>query len=244
MEKPLILVAICNYNHSKYLQESIESIQNQTYDNLDICVVDDGSTDQEKVIDLIKNISKSDKRVRLLVNAQNNGKWHCLNSAIESTSATICTSHDADDISLKDRIEIQHNVMVHTQTLHNLCGFYHCWKEDEVQMRKDIVLPKTHNISVIDSKTVSEMVIAGFQHPKINHYFTGGFETAGVSAMFDRDLWKIGFRFNPPSMGLRTMMSEDSDFNFRITSSLRSTSVVAEKLYLYRRNTSTNKELI
>ena len=119
MEKPLILVAICNYNHSKYLEESIESIQNQTYSNLDICVIEDGSEDQENVIELVKNLSNSDKRVRLLVNKQNKGKWYCLNSAIESTSGTICSSHDADDISLKDRIEIQHNVMVHTKTMHN-----------------------------------------------------------------------------------------------------------------------------
>ena len=244
MEKPKILVTICNYNHSNYLKESIASIQEQTYQNLDICVIDDFSEDREKVADIVNDLKKEDSRIRFIQNEKNIGKWYCLNESIKTTEATICTAHDADDVSLRDRIHIQQNVMNHTKTIHNLCGFYHCWKEDEVQMRKEIVLEEGYSISVIDQKNVSELVIAGFSAPQINHYFTGNFETAGVSAMFFKDLWKIGFRYNPPSLGLRTLMSEDSDFNFRVTTAFKQTSVVAEKLYLYRRNTSTNKELM
>lgn len=243
MEKPKILVSICNYNHSNYLLESIRSIQEQTYQNLDICVIDDFSDDKDNVLSIIKDLQKEDNRIRFIQNEKNMGKWHCLNESIKTTEASICTAHDADDVSLKDRIMIQHNVMNHTGTIHNLCGFYHCWKEDEVQMKKEIILSEDHNISVIDQKNVAELVIAGFAHPQINHYFTGNFETAGVSAMFIRDLWKIGFRYNPPTLGLRTLLSEDSDFNFRLTSAFKQTSVTAEKLYLYRRNTSTNEEL-
>ena len=244
MEKPQILVSICNYNHSQYLKESISSIQEQTYQNLDICVVDDCSNDKDFVKELVNSLQKEDSRVRFIQNEKNTGKWFCLNESIRTSEASLCTAHDADDVSLKDRINIQYNVLNHTKTIHNLCGFYHCWKEDEVTMRKDTVLDEGYNISVIDKTNVAELVISAFSHPQINHYFTGNFETAGVSALFIKDLWQMGFRYNPPSMGLRTLLSEDSDFNFRITSAFKQTSVTAEKLYLYRRNTSTNSELL
>ena len=237
-----ILVTICNYNHSKYLKESIQSIQNQTYQNLDICIYDDKSEDQEQVKHICENLIANDSRIRVIYSDSNRGKWRGLNSAIASTDAIICTSHDADDISLVDRIEMQYRTLLITQTVHNLCGFHHCWSEEEVAPLKAFRRDREKDISVIPSEKVHELVRAGFDHPQINHYFTGQFETAGVTAMFYKNIWDSGIRFNPPEMGLRTLLSEDSDFNFRVTSLFQKTSVTAEKLYLYRRNTSTNKE--
>ena len=135
MNNPKILVAICNYNHSRYLKESIESIQNQSYDNLDICVVDDGSDDPDVVRDILADFDE-DPRVRSLFQ-QNQGKWHALNEAVRTSDATICTSHDADDVSLIDRIKLQFNVLAHTKSFHNLCGLHHCWNEDDVSVYKN-----------------------------------------------------------------------------------------------------------
>ena len=132
-----ILVSICNYNHGKYLKESIESIQNQTYQNLDICIYDDKSENQEEIVDLCEALKKKDERIRTIYSDVNRGKWYGLNKSIETTQAAICTAHDADDISLIDRIEMQFNTIVHTQTMHNLCGFYHCWNEDDVTNHKE-----------------------------------------------------------------------------------------------------------
>ena len=52
----------------------------------------------------------------------------------------------------------------------------------------------------------------------------------------------FGTRFLPPDNGLRVLLSEDSDFNFRVTFNTARSSVLLEKLYCYRRNTSTNNE--
>ena len=94
----------------------------------------------------------------------------------------------------------------------------------------------------MDHKEVVLHVQNGYNAPFINHYYTGDFETAGVSAMFYKNLWNYGLRFNPPNEGLRVLTSEDSDFNFRCTALFQRTSVLKEKLYCYRRDTSTNKE--
>ena len=237
-----ILVTICNYNHENYLEESIKSIQNQTYQNLDICVYDDKSKNQESVIEICEALKKKDERIRTIYSDTNHGKWYGLNKSISTSQASICTAHDADDVSLSDRIEMQFNTMVHTRTIHNLCGFYHCWNEEDVSDKKGEKYERSKDISVLPPDKVFELVRMGYNHPQINHYFTGQFETAGVTAMFMKQIWEDGLRFNPPGLGLRTLLSEDSDFNFRMTAMFRQTSVTAEKLYLYRRNTSTNQE--
>ena len=236
-----ILVTIANYNHSRFLRESIKSITNQTYENLDICVIDDMSIDQEKVSEIVNSFK--DSRIRYIKNNKNMGKWWCLNEAIKTTDAIICTSHDADDISLRDRIEKQYLTLKQTNTVHNLCSFYHCFNEKELKEHSS-----NHNldekISIIEKDRVFQLVTSGYLSPHVNHYFTGNIETAGTSAMFYKQVWDLGIRFNPPKVNLRVLISEDSDFNFRCTSILRNTSILTNKLYCYRRNTSTNKEEI
>lgn len=242
MLNPKILVTICCYNHGKYLEESVRSIMTQTYDNLDICIVEDGSDSAQGIDEIIDLLERQDARVRSIRFKENKGKWFGLNEAIRTTNAELCTSHDADDISLPDRIERQLNCLIQTQSLHNLCGFHHCWSEDDVKKTiKSHTSPESLN--VIDPSEVTRAVLFGKQAPGINHYFTGDFETAGVSALFYRQIWELGIRFNPPGSGLRTLLSEDSDFNFRVTSLLGKTSILAEQPYCYRRNTSTNQEL-
>jgi len=234
-----VCVAICNYNHEKYLEESIRSIINQDYEDLDIVVVDDFSDNRSttrKIVD-----SFNDNRVRFLQVERNTGKWNSLNLAFSTTKAQICTSHDADDVSLPWRISSQLITMRETGTVHNLCGFLHCWNEEDVEKGYNIQKPET--MKYVGKEEVLNAVSLGYQTQGINHYFTGAFETAGVSSMFAKWIWDIGFRFNPPAIGTRILHSEDSDFNCRVTLSLRATSVLAETPYLYRRNTSTNKEL-
>ena len=234
-----ILVTIANYNHEDYLEKSILSIVEQTYENLDICIIDDFSNNQTAVDNIVSQFN--DNRIRYIKNKKNMGKWWCLNYAIKTTNATICTSHDADDISLSNRIENQYAVLKETRSLHNLCSFYHCWNQKDI----DNILKlynKNEKLEFIDKKTVYDNVIAGFSSPGINHYYTGQIETAGTSAMFYKQIWDLGIRFNPPHQNLRVLTSEDSDFNFRCTSLLNNTTITLNKMYCYRRNTSTNRE--
>lgn len=239
MNTPKVCVAVCNYNHSQYLKQSIESILTQSHQDLDVAVVDDGSRDQDVVRQIIDSLS--DSRVRLIPLDKNKGKWNALNAAFSTTTAEVCTSHDADDVSLPWRISSQLKALVGTKTVHNLCGFVSCWSQEEMDSASKTAKEPT-STSVASGDDVTKAVLLGFDTPGINHYYTGKFETAGVSAMFLKRVWDIGFRFLPPGENLRVLMSEDSDFNFRVTSALRLTSLLMDTPYLYRRNTSTNKE--
>jgi glycosyltransferase involved in cell wall biosynthesis len=237
-ELPLITVVVPCYNHGKYLAEAVESLLVQTYKNLEIIIVNDGSTDNTALV--ANGLTIQDRRVKFINLDQNKGKWFCLNTAIEQCNGLIITSQDADDLALPDRIQRQFDALRATESVHTLCGFHHCHTEEDVAKFKG----ERHegDLRGIEADKVSQMVEYGFRTDGINHFYTAEFETAGTSAMFLKALWNVGFRFNPPGMGLRVTNSEDSDFNIRVALALRNTTVLVEPLYLYRRFTGTNNE--
>lgn len=102
-KSPLVSIVICAYNPGRYLRPSLLSIIGQTYRNLDILVIDDGSTDGcfGSVQDLL-----ADTRVRLFHQA-NAGKPVALNRALDQVQGEFYAIHDADDISYPSRIEKQ-----------------------------------------------------------------------------------------------------------------------------------------
>ena len=61
-KKPKVSVIITSYNSEKFLKLAISSVQNQTYDNYELIIVDDGSTDKSK--ELILKFFRKDKRIK------------------------------------------------------------------------------------------------------------------------------------------------------------------------------------
>lgn len=103
--KPLVSVIIPVYNANGFLSAAIDSILNQTYKNLDIIIVDDGSTDETPKI--LKSFAKKDKRVKILTNKRNLNIATSLNRGIKLAKGNYIARMDADDISLPNRIEKQ-----------------------------------------------------------------------------------------------------------------------------------------
>ena len=99
---PTVSVIMPVYNAERFLDESIGSIINQTYYNLDIVLVNDGSTDgSTKICDLY---TKRDYRVRL-INKENGGVSSARNTGLELASGQYVTFVDSDDFLELDAIE-------------------------------------------------------------------------------------------------------------------------------------------
>ena len=69
--EPLVSVIVPNYNHERYLPERLRSISGQTYQNMEIILLDDASTDGSRAI--LQKFSSRERRVRLIPNTQNSG---------------------------------------------------------------------------------------------------------------------------------------------------------------------------
>lgn len=68
----LVSIIVASYNYEKYIGETLDSILAQTYDNFEVIVVDDGSTDNS--VALIKEYEKKDKRIKLYQHENNKNK--------------------------------------------------------------------------------------------------------------------------------------------------------------------------
>ncbi len=79
--QPLVSVLICAYNVEKYFAQSLAAVVNQTWRNLDILIVDDGSTDGTLAI--AKDFQKRDSRIKILAQAQNSGLIPSLNIGLD-----------------------------------------------------------------------------------------------------------------------------------------------------------------
>jgi glycosyltransferase involved in cell wall biosynthesis len=106
-DRPLVSVIIPTYDRPTFLQNTVESVMQQTYDNLEIVVVDDHSTPPaESTLDnLSYNQYKGD--VVTIRHDQNRGVCAARNSGIEAASGQLIALLDDDDYWLEDKIEKQ-----------------------------------------------------------------------------------------------------------------------------------------
>lgn len=102
--KELISVIVPVYNLEKYLRDSLDSVINQSYENLEIILVDDGSTDRS--LDILKEYERKDKRVRVL-SQRNQGICIAMKNALLISSGDYIARCDGDDINEPERYERQ-----------------------------------------------------------------------------------------------------------------------------------------
>ena len=96
--RPLISVLIPVYNiGEQYLSECIESILNQTYDNFEICLVDDASTNLETK-ETLKKYESKDKRIKVKYRKENGHISKTTNDALEMAKGEFCALVDNDDV--------------------------------------------------------------------------------------------------------------------------------------------------
>lgn len=104
--KPIVSIYIVNHNYGRFLKQSIESVLNQTYDNIELLIIDNESTDNSRNI-LLNYIDSPN--VRILFH-KNIGLNRTNNVAIKNTNGKYIMRLDADDYLDKNAVEIMINV--------------------------------------------------------------------------------------------------------------------------------------
>ena len=100
-----ITVLMSVYNGETWIRKSIESIINQTFEDFEFLIIDDGSIDETKYI--LEEFSKKDSRIKI-VYKENSGLTNSLNYGLSIAKGTWIARIDADDIALPNRLELQY----------------------------------------------------------------------------------------------------------------------------------------
>ena len=104
-ETPLVTIAIPFYNSAAYLGYSIQSVINQTYQNWELLLVDDGGQDGSRAI--AERFASKDNRIRIIYDGLNKGLAARLNESVNKAKSEYYARMDADDIMDYDRIRRQ-----------------------------------------------------------------------------------------------------------------------------------------
>lgn len=119
MKKDLISVVIPVYNAEVYIKRCLESIQKQTYDNLEIIVVNDGSTDNTQKV--LEEIQQQDRRIKL-IQKENEGVSAARNDGVVTATGRYVYFIDSDDYVENNIIEKLYKV-ISSQGELSVCGF-------------------------------------------------------------------------------------------------------------------------
>lgn len=103
---PIISVIMSVFNNEKYVGKAIQSILEQTYEDFEFIIIDDGSTDRS--LEVIRRYAKKDPRIKVLSNTSNVGISKSRNSGLGIASGEFMAVMDSDDICMTDRFMKQY----------------------------------------------------------------------------------------------------------------------------------------
>jgi glycosyltransferase involved in cell wall biosynthesis len=103
MQRPNIVAVIPLYNGSKYIEQAIHSVFAQTLMPKEVIVVNDGSTDNDACVDIVKNLSK--QYPITLINKSNGGQSSARNLAVRESTSEYIAFLDQDDIWYPNHLE-------------------------------------------------------------------------------------------------------------------------------------------
>lgn len=149
-ELPLITVIVPVYNVEKYLEKCLESIIKQTYKNLEIILVDDGSTDGSS--EKCDNCALQDTRINV-IHKENGGLSDARNVALNIMSGEYVTFIDSDDYVTNDYVEYLYNLIVIDDSDMSICCFEKTYNQDkELNNKKE-------KVEILSSRDAIEMYL-------------------------------------------------------------------------------------
>ena len=212
---PLVSVIIPAYNAEIFIEKTLLSVLSQTYDNIEVVVVDDGSRD--RTAEIVKSFAQQDRRI-IFLQQSNAGVAAARNLAIEKSSGEYIAPIDADDIWYPQNLEKQVQCMLNSESS---VGLVYSWSLDID--REDLLTGGFYN-STIEGEVYQ---------PLIYKYFIGNASSSLIRRVC---LEKVG-GYNCQLKAEKAQGCEDWDLYLRIAEYYQF-KVVPEFLVGYRQITS------
>lgn len=209
----LVSVIVPVYNVKPYLAEALDSILQQTYEWLEIIVIDDGSTDGSDII--CNEYAARDKRIKV-IHQENRGLSSARNVGLDNATGQIISFLDPDDAFHPRMIQILLSEMKKNRTEIAICGFSDEKISDMLNVNAYGVNSKGSNSVVIDKNTAFRKIADGY------------IDTAVWNKLYIRKIWD-DLRF-PDGF-----VYEGTYIVFDLFSRIKEVTLVDEKLIMHRK---------
>lgn len=134
----LVSIITPTFNAEKFIRATIESVLNQSYQNWEMILVDDASTDE--TVSIIKEFAKKDNRLKLTELSKNSGNGFARNVALEKAAGKYIAYLDADDLWFPKKLENQIQFLK-TNNLPFTFSFYDCIDEEGNSLNRRVSAP-------------------------------------------------------------------------------------------------------
>ncbi|RYJ39877.1 Glycosyl transferase family protein [Flavobacterium anhuiense] len=134
----LVSILTPTYNTEKFIRATIESVQNQTYKNWEMILVDDASTDQ--TVSVIEEFVQNDSRIKLFKLDKNSGNGFARNAALDKASGKYIAYLDSDDLWRSDKLEKQIQFLK-INNLHFTFSYYDSIDEEGNSLKRRVESP-------------------------------------------------------------------------------------------------------
>lgn len=207
---PLISVIVPVYNVEDYIGDCINSLQNQSYKNIEILLVDDGSSD--KSLEICYEFAKEDERIRVF-SKPNGGQGSARNLGLDKIRGEYVSFIDSDDLIGSDFIEKIYAILSQNSVKMAMSAYASFREKDEISNAKS---QKT-SIKILNDKEIFSEIFSG------NEYFG----TAVWRNLYHKSIFE-NLRFP------EGQIYEDVAIAFEIFDSAKRVAISDEVLYFYR----------
>lgn len=219
MNNPLVTVVVPVYNVEKYLDRCIDSIVNQTYKNLEIILVDDGSPDNcPQMCDIW---AEKDSRIKVM-HKKNAGAGMARNTGIENSYGRYLLFVDSDDYIALETVEKCIKELGKTKSDVVMFGRFRVSADGTVEETPVV----TDEYYFSGNQVIDDILPGLFVHEK-------GIGISSCNKMYNLQLIK---EKNIKYKSEREILSEDAVFNLEFFACVKSVSIIPESFYYYFKN--------
>lgn len=210
-ENDLVSVIVPVYNVEKYLPPCIESIIKQSYSNIEIILVDDGSTDSSG--DICDRYANIDKRIQVF-HTYNHGVSSARNMALDHMRGKYCILVDSDDLIHSELIERSLKILKECD-LDAVVYSYRTFSDGETIAEFDVL--EESDVEIFSNKDVMKIILEGKK-----------FRMLACNKLYRADLWK-NVRFP-----LERKYGDDTAVTYKLMDRCNAVGYIKDELYFYR----------
>ena len=219
----LVTIITPCYNSSEFIEESVSSVMAQTYDNWELIIIDDASTDSST--DVIRKLENSDDRISSVFLSVNKGVAAARNVAIKKAKGKYIAFLDSDDIWLPNKLEEQISFMYKGNIAFSFTA-YGLMSQDGISLGKVIKAPKVMMYQdYLKNTTIGCLtVIVDFEQ-------IGPFEMRDLNVSEDMVLWLDIMKRGFPAFGLNVVLDNYRVVGSSLSSNKRESAAHVWKVY-------------